>query len=477
MFRILCCGIGSLAVAGLITGVVSCGGGGNGSSSPVISDLAVCAATGDQHDPEAVSDGSGGAVVLWIDERPDISVFKIYTQRINASSGNGLWTTDGIAVRAAEGDQYYHQVVYDGSGGAIYVWADTLGLLGGNRALAQKLDLVSGTAQWTADGVNAVTYMVKIYHDAVADGSGGMVFTGIRIPPGPGNSSIFAQRLAAASGTPMWSASGSELCSTIYNPERPRITSDGSGGAVVAWHDDRSGDSDVYVQRAAAANGAPQWTVNGVAVTGTTGDQIYPMITEDGAGGVIIAWQDSRNGDFDIFAQRIDIATGTPQWTVNGVAVAATGGDQASPMIVPDGMGGAVITWQDDRNGNDDIYAQRLSMVSGAPEWTGQGVVVCAANGEQKNPRVIYDGAGDVIISWEDFRNGANYDIYAQKIDMATGAVQWGNNGKAVSAMAGNQTEHRIVPNGSGGAIIIWKDDRNLDEDIYAQEIRSDGSK
>jgi hypothetical protein len=477
MIRGVNCGIITLAVVGLITGVVSCGGGGGGSSSPVISDAAVCTVTGDQYSLEAVSDGSGGAVVAWIDERPSNSFFKVFTQRINASSGNGLWATDGVPARAATGDQFNPQVVYDGSSGGIYVWSDTLDLIPGAQVYAQKLDLVSGAPQWAVNGVAAKTNMTNNNLKAAPDGSGGILITGMVWPPGPGNASVFAQRLAAASGTPQWSAQGVELCSTVNNPKYPQIAPDGSGGAVVAWHDDRSGDYNIYAQKSDASNGAPQWTANGEAVSTTSGDQEYPMIIPDGAGGVIITWQDSRNGDYDIFAQRIDLATGTPQWAVDGVAVCATGGDQVSPMIVPDGSGGAVITWQDGRNADDDIYAQRINMASGASQWTPEGVVVCAASEGQETPRIINDGVGDIIISWEDFRGGGNYDIYVQKIDMMTGAVQWGNNGMPVSVRSGNQTEHRIVPNGSGGAIIVWKDDRSVDEDIYAQEIRSNGTR
>ena len=388
-----------------------------------------------------------------------------------------MWATDGIPARAATGDQHNPQVVHDGSTGAIYVWSDTLGAVPGAQVYAQKQDLVSGAPQWGVNGVAARTNFSNVNLKAAPDGSGGILITGMVWPFGPGNASVFAQRLAAVSGTPQWSAQGVELCSTLQNPQHPQIAPDGSGGAVVAWHDARGGDNDIYAQKSDASNGAPQWTANGIAVSSSSGDQEYPQIVQDGAGGVIITWQDSRNGDYDIFAQRIDIATGAPQWAADGVAVAATGGDQVSPMIVPDGIGGAVITWQDGRNGNDDIYAQSLSMASGASQWTTEGVVVCAANEEQRNPRIIYDGVEDVIISWEDYRNGGNYDIYAQKVGMTTGAVQWGNNGTAVSVRSGNQTEHRIVPNGSGGAIIIWKDDRSLDEDIYAQEIRSNGTK
>jgi hypothetical protein len=467
----------ALMLTVLVTGfafVYSCGGGG-GASSSVISDAAVSTAALNQRSPEIATDGSGGAVVAWVDEKDGSFAFKIFSQRINSLSGNGIWSTDGIPVTATIGDQYSPQVVHDGSAGSIYVWTDNL--ICGNSVYAQKLDIDSGTPQWAMGGVEAISGRISIRLKAVPDGSGGILFTGMTTTCIGGNSSIFAQRLAASSGTPMWSANGVQLCSTPQNPQDPEVAPDGSGGAVVTWYDARNGNNDVYAQKSAASGGTVQWTVNGIAVSATSGEQEYPQIVHDGSGGVIIAWQDSRNGTYDIYAQRIDIATGTPQWSVDGVAVCATSGDQTSPMLVPDGAGGAVITWQDDRNGNDNIYAQRISMSAGSSQWTSGGVPVCTAAMEQRSPRIIADGEGNMIVSWEDFRNGADYDIYAQKIDTVSGSLLWSSGGAGVSVRSGDQTDHRIVANGSGGAIITWVDDRNGNEDIYAQELRSDGTK
>src|SRR2546428_7631250 len=48
------------------------------------------------------------------------------------------------------------------------------------------------------------------------------------------------------------------------------------------------------------------------------------------------------------------------------------------PRIASDGAGGAFICWVEGRNGNDDLYLQRL-LPSGdlAPGWPPDGVPVC----------------------------------------------------------------------------------------------------
>src|SRR3989304_788331 len=67
--------------------------------------------------------------------------------------------------------------------------------------------------------------------------------------------------------------------------------------------------------------------------------------------------------------------------TVNNEICTAPG-YQYNPTIVSDGIGGAIITWFDFRNGDYDIYAQRIN-ASGDVQWTADGVPICTATGSQ----------------------------------------------------------------------------------------------
>ena len=180
----------------------------------------------------------------------------------------------------------------------------------------------------------------------------------------------------------------------------PAIVSDGSGGAIITWLDKRSGSGEIYAQRV-DADGIVKWTANGVAICAGS----LPVVVSDGSGGAIITWQDYRNGDnFDIYAQRVD-ANGIVKWTPNGVAICTASDDQDNPTIVSDGSGGAIITWEDYRNGNSDIYAQRVF----PPDVTPPAPV---------NDLVIFTLTGDsVTLKWtapgDDGNEGtaAQYDI------------------------------------------------------------------
>src|SRR5438128_1188670 len=116
-----------------------------------------------------------------------------------------------------------------------------------------------------------------------------------------------------------------------------------------------------------------QWRMDGAPVCTAAYSQFYPAIVSDGAGGAIVTWDDYRSGDADIYAQRVD-AAGALQWTADGVALCNAGNDQRSPTIVSDGAGGAIVTWFDRRSWPYyHVFAQRMD-AAGVPQWTAYGV-------------------------------------------------------------------------------------------------------
>ena len=182
-----------------------------------------------------------------------------------------------------------------------------------------------------------------------------------------------------------------------------------------------------------------------------------PQIVSDGSGGAIIVWFDYRKGsgdDFDIYAQRVD-ASGSALWSDNGTAICTAPNQTYEPQLVSDGSGGAIITWSDYRSGSNlDIYAQRVD-ASGNALWTDNGTAICTAANHQEYPYIVSDGSGGAIIAWRDYRSGSgNEDIYAQRVD-ASGSTLWTDNGTAICNAANTQDVPKIVVDGSGGAIIV----------------------
>ena len=264
-------------------------------------------------------------------------------------------------------------------------------------------------------------------------------------------------------------ADGVPLCAATNSQLWPAIASDGAGGAIVTWADSRSGWSGVYAQRV-NASGVVQWAADGVALCSGTWPVLFPRISPDGSGGAILTWQDGRGADEDIYAQRVD-ASGVAQWTTNGVALCTAIMDQRRPVLDSDGGGGAVIAWEDNRSGVQHIYAQRVN-ASGAVQWAAGGVILGTATGSQWRGGIVSDGAGGCIVTWVD--NGT-YDVYAQRVD-ASGVAQWTEDGLTLCTGPGNHWGPNIVSDSAGGAIVPWEDTRSDAGDIYAQRVTHSGN-
>src|SRR3972149_2344598 len=80
---------------------------------------------------------------------------------------------------------------------------------------------------------------------------------------------------------------------------------------------------------------------------------------------------------------------GTAAWASHvreNTPVCKASGQQSSLQIVSDGAGGAIIAWEDTRNVHFDIYAQRID-AHGNVLWMKDGISICSAPENQNRPR------------------------------------------------------------------------------------------
>ncbi len=108
--------------------------------------------------------------------------------------------------------------------------------------------------------------------------------------------------------------------------------------------------------------------------------------------GTTVVWDDNRNGNWDIYGR--DVATGRE------FPICTAAGDQLNPAI-----SGGIVVWEDERNGGGDIYGRDLA--------TGREFPICTSAGEQGAPAI----SGSTVV-WLDTRND-NIDIYGR--DLTTG--------------------------------------------------------
>jgi hypothetical protein len=374
----------------------------------------ICTAPGIQELPKLCSDAQSGFIVVWEDARG--GNYDIYAQRVKAT-GDIVWATNGVPVCALAGDQYSPTVVADNTGGAIVAWTD---FRAGNTSdiFAQRLN-PDGVKLWNAAGIGVcVAPGDQDSPGIVTDNNGGAICLWSDYRNGI-DSDIYSARITNA-GTMPWGINGIAACVAAGDQITPTVCSDGAGGIIAAWTDMRYGNADVFAQRVTQA-GVAMWNADGDSVSTAPGDQQNAVVEPDGLGGVYVAWEDARTGENDIYAMRIN-AIGQLIWFGDhGIPVCVAPGSQTEPRFARDGFGYVICLWQDTRSGSFDLYAQRL-VGFGRPWWTVDGIPVCTASGQQVYPTMCSDLAGGAYVFWEDNRNGAN-DIYGQRVMAYGGGI------------------------------------------------------
>jgi hypothetical protein len=413
-----------------------------------------------------IQGGGGGGIVVWYDYRGLQA--DIYAQKVN-SAVLSQWAADGVPLSKASGNQLYPRAVGDGAGGAIVVWQDGRGD-SSSDIYAQRVNAL-GVTLWATGGVPICAAINPQRQPVVvADGMGGAVVAWV--DDRALGSDVYVQRISPG-GVAQWTANGVALCTATGVQQDLTIVTDGLRGAIVGWQDQRGGSGDIYARRV-DENGVAQWTADGVALCAATGVQETPAAVADGTGGAIVGWADGRGANKDIYAQRVN-GSGVAQWAADGVGLCAALGDQQTPAVSGDGVGGALVVWQDGRGANKDIYARRVDG-AGVAQWAVDGVGVCTAAADQVGPAIAADPTGGAVVGWSDLRTGGNgTDIYAQHLNVA-GAVQWTANGVQVCDALTAQDAAMVVPDGQGGAVLAWRDFRaGASPDLYSQRVSSSG--
>ena len=437
--------------------------------------VALCSSSGDQWYGYITSDGAGGAIIAWWEYRTVGRSADIFAQRID-NNGTTLWSPDGVPICTAPGAQADPQIRADGSGGAILTWRDARD---GNYDLyAQRVD-ANGNMLWDADGIAVCTARYGQYGPGVVpDEQGSFIVTWRDDRLGFGQ--VYCQKLDG-DGNAQWAPNGIPVCSTLYWEDDPKIISDASGGAIVIWHDERDSivNSFIYAQRI-DGDGNMLWGSDGAPIDLSGGLKWERYCVADGHGGGIVSWRDDRTGEENVYAQRFD-STGAILWVSGGVPVCTAVNDQVGPYIAEDSIGGAIIAWLDDRDGRDDIYAQRV-LADGSTEWQADGVMIhkgpLKSGFQWPYPNLIPDEKGGAIVTWQAGSGAPDlWDILAQRID-AEGNLLWPDTAVSVCSAPGGQFYPQMTENGDGGVIITWRDMRaGVDSNgaVYAMRVTGNG--
>lgn len=174
--------------------------------------------------------------------------------------------------------------------------------------------------------------------------------------------------------------------------------------------------------------------------------------------------------DSNIGAQLLSLA-GSLLWEKGERSVAVSGAKvlERNPVAVPDGVGGYIVAFEvefltGEQGGDVDIYAQRLS-ADGRRLWNDgeRAVPVAASVWRERRPVIVPDGQGGAIVIFEE--HGAPDGEYAGDIDVGaqrispTGKLLW-NRGEKSATVASSKMPEQVptaVPDGQGGVIVVFE--------------------
>ena len=173
-------------------------------------------------DPAIATDGAGGAIVTWTDRRGTTS--DIYAQRVLASGVvDPAWPVDGTALVTDPFDQSQAQIVFDGTGGAVVTWLDSRS---GNADIYARTTC-SATASWTPWPVNgrAVCFAAGAQeHPKIAmTGASHAIITWQDLRVGS-TYDVYAQRAAVGHRIPRGPATAGSCCAARRTARRVRCS-------------------------------------------------------------------------------------------------------------------------------------------------------------------------------------------------------------------------------------------------------------
>ncbi len=255
----------------------------------------------------------------------------------------------------------------------------------------------------------------------------------------------------------------------------PKIATTPDGITYIAWFSNESGNYHVRLQKFDLF-GNIQWPEGGILISDNpsmTWLTDWDM-TVDMEGGAVLTFQDIRNGNNDAFVYRISFE-GEFLWGEDGIELSNDAAFDAAPKVCVTAANNTVVAWQAD----EVIRLQKISP-GGDKLWGNDGLVLSGAN-TFSWPQPMAAGTDDIILKYFEDSGpiwAPTRHVFAQRYD-ADGNPVWAD--KAVISNAGGISAwtqvFSMVNDGSDGFYIAWHDDRDNDmhSSVFVQHISADG--
>jgi hypothetical protein len=378
----------------------------------------------------------------------------LFSQKIN-SSGSVVGSNLKIVADSRHTDQLEPSVTLALDSNLVLVWVDGAELNIYGQRYYPDLSTMGDTFRINDSGIPNTSFEPAV--KSFTDG--GFVTVWVDISAG---NNLYARRYNS-SGSPLGSSFKVNSLSGIAPPKSPSVSFDKNGRFVIAWEDYRNLDADIYFQRYDSSGAALGNNVL-ANIDSLSDDQYYPSVAKRANGEFMITWVDTRAGKVNIFARLFDTAGNakTSPFKVNS----DTGSAQHwEPEIDSDTMKNYTIVWGDYRN-EPAIYFQKYDS-AGTAIGSNTKLSDDGAQGFKNNPSLSLMPNGDLTSVWSDHR-GNSYDIYSQSV--ISGILSGTNSRLNDDSTGAVQDEPAVAKDLDKNFILAWTDYRNGNGDIYLKK-------
>lgn len=424
--------------------------------------------TSDPINISTLPDSDNGFFIVWEDTQA-VKTSDIKFLHVN-KTGKPDFRADGKQISVSPGSKSNPVTASSYNNTIVVLWRDFSEVEEGSL-YAQRVD-ARGYLLWGETGLElaASSNMVSDYSlTCDKDGFSHSVFLSKQNEPNQGYSIIYQK--ISPDGRKIYPADGVKVITSLARKGMTEVVDDNTGGVFIFWTESINHKTVINAQHI-DSKGKLSFK-KPLIVSGQNSNVLKYTTKKVNNGSAYIVWQVPK-GDASVMHQLIN-SKGIHLWKENGLPVIKEKHVISNPQPVINGND-IFLSWTGETDNSKDIYLQKYNL-NGKELWTENGIRVTTAAGDQFGQKITTDEAGNIFVSWIDRRiDSLTGNIFTQKIN-SSGIAEWKDNGIQTCSFTNSLKSYlSIVPDRNKGVIVVFKDNREKQNNIYAQKIFSNGT-
>lgn len=426
----------------------------------------------------------GGCWLSWFDN--SVGGYQVYVQKLDFT-GTAVFNFNGLQVSANPQSTSLidWDLGSDSAGGAVTAFTDTRD--GGDLDVFAYRIAPDGSPMWGANGVQIssnINFDADPRITRLASGDFAVVYSRT-VQAGAATPGLVMQRLDGA-GVKQLGADGVVIAGDgVEAPGFCEMVPTSDGGLIVVWiRDTRTFLSPRHVRcQKFDANGVAQWN-GGSPILLSAASSVpiahRPRIVSDGAGGAVFAWHTSG---LQAFAQHVN-ASGTSLWAGTGAgAQILVNGTNLSmdPALAYSPTTGNTTVFCRVTNSGQTMSGLSSQVLDGAGVRSlgdAGAPLVALQQGAVAAPRAAWAGGGDALgVYSTTVFGGTDTTVWATRVNASGGAV-WAGAPVRLSPTTGSRFRLGLSVAANGMGRVCWEGDTRLGTapDVFAQNINPNGT-